>query len=243
MASSGNAELSDLEKVLESLSFITSIRSLNDVFEVFGLATLPTAQKYGIFFGILTFTLTVGTVFALLILGGSFKRIVEQETGVASSIPSAIEERVNRPLLLERLLESQERMVKKYPADILTEGLTALAKMLMNVAPDVAKAQEAMATLIEEDDMNKKENEKDDKKSKEASAKRREELKKFIPEGYEANYIKAYRKCQDKPGGMIQKFDYTTINFSVIFLYHDYLTRSLLIIVYMHYIIYTYHKI
>jgi RimJ/RimL family protein N-acetyltransferase len=31
-----------------------------------------------------------------------------------------------------------------------------------------------------------------------------EKLKKFIPDGYEENYIKAYRRCQDKPGGEIE---------------------------------------
>ena len=194
MPSPATSELSDLEKLLEALSFITSIRSADDLFEVFGLATIPTAQKYGIFFGIATFTLTVITVITLLIMGGSFKRIAEQASGEASVIPGSIQERVNRPLLLERLLESQERMIQNYPAASLTEGLTILTKMLLNIAPDVAKAKELTATLIDEDDV------KDDKSRKELE-KKKEELKKFIPDGYEENYVKAYRKCQDKPGG------------------------------------------
>lgn len=188
MASAASkAELSDLEKVLDALSFITAIRSPNDIFEVFGLASLPTAQKYGIFFGIGVFTLTIVTVLSLLILGGSFKRITEQENG-ASTIPCAIEERVNRPLLLERLLEAQERMLNNYPPESISEGLTNLAKMLQNIAPDVTKAQETMTSLVEGD---------------KTGDKQKEEMKKFIPDGYEANYTKAYRKCQDKPGGMV----------------------------------------
>ena len=200
MHPSHNSELSDLEKVLKSLSFITSINSINDVFEAFGLDTLPTAQRYGILFGIATFTLTITTVMTLLILGGSFKRIAEQATGGGSTIPAAIEERLNRPLLLERLLDSQERMIQNYPAETLTEGLTNLTKMLMNVAPDVRKAQETMASLVQEEDQILKEDVV--KFSKEMEAKKKE-IQKFIPEGYEANYIKAYRKCQDKPGGPV----------------------------------------
>ncbi len=192
--SSKSSELSDIEKLLDALSFITSIRSTDDVFRVFGLATLPTAQKYGIFFGIATFTVTVITVITLLVLGGSFRRISEQASGEASVIPGSIQERVNRPLLLERLLDSQERMVKNYPAEVLTEGLTTLTKMLLNIAPDVAKAKELTAALIDEDEVG-------DEKSKKQMEKKKEELKKFIPDGYEENYVKAYRKCQDKPGG------------------------------------------
>jgi hypothetical protein len=196
MQPTANGDLSDLDKVLNALSFITDIRSPNDLFEVFGLDTLPTAQKYGIVFGILTFTLTVTTVMALLILGGSFKRIAEQAEG-GSTIPCAIEERLNRPLLLERLLESQERMMKNYPTETFSEGLTKLTKMLMNIAPDVQKAQESMAALVAEDG---------GEKGKKELEKKKEELKKYIPEGYEANYVKAYRKCQDKPGGKLSYF-------------------------------------
>ncbi len=195
------AELSDLQKALEALSFITSIRSIDDVFEVFGLRNLPIAQKYGIFFGIGVFTITIMTVITLLVMGGSFKRIAEQEKTGGGAIPGSIEERVNRPLLLERLIESQERMVKNYPAETLTEKMTNLTKMLLNIAPDVAKAKELSATLIEEEDsdVNGSGGKRDDNQRK----KKQEELKKFIPDGYEANYIKAYRKCQDKPGGMV----------------------------------------
>lgn len=205
MQPTANTDLSDLDKVLNALSFITDIRSPNDLFQVFGLDTLPTAQKYGIVFGILTFTLTVTAVMVLLILGGSFRRIAEQAEG-GSTIPCAIEERLNRPLLLERLLESQERMMRNYPSETLTEGLTMLTKMLMNIAPDVQKAQESMAALVEEDEKGEK--------GKVALEKKREELKKYIPEGYEANYVKAYRKCQDKPGGKVDFIISKSYNFA-----------------------------
>lgn len=194
MPSAANADSSDLEKLLNAVSFLTAIRSPDDIFEAFGLATLPTAQKYGIIFGICVFTLTIITVMTLLVLGGSFKRIIEQENG-GSTMPSAIEERINRPLLLERLLEAQERLLKNYPTEPVTEGFTNLTKMLMNIAPDVAKAKETMAALVQEEDSGNGGNDENAKSKKEA------ELKKLIPDGYEANYIKAYRKCQDKPGG------------------------------------------
>ena len=43
--------LSDLEKIQQSLSSITSIASFDDVLATFGLLDMPTAQKYGILFG------------------------------------------------------------------------------------------------------------------------------------------------------------------------------------------------
>jgi hypothetical protein len=120
-------------------------------------------------------------------MGGSFKRIAEQAKHGGSSIPDAIEERVSRPLLLERLLEARERLLKKYPEPEKTDAMTPLTKMLLNIAPDIAKAKEVMDSIVVSSE--------DDKKKK------NEKLKKFIPDGYEDNYIEAYRRCQDKPGG------------------------------------------
>ncbi len=179
-----------MEKLLEAVSFLTAIRSFDDVFTVFGVGDLPTAQKNGIFFGIVVFTLTVTTVVTLLVKGGSFKRIVEQAEAGGVPVPDAIGQRVGRPLLLERLLDSQERLLKNYPKEERTEEMTALTQMLLNVAPDVAKAKEVTSSLglVDEDDEGKKK-------------RIDEQLKKFIPSGYEENYIKAYRRCQDKPGG------------------------------------------
>jgi len=113
--------------------------------------------------------------------------MADQSRTGAASIPDAIEERVTRPLLLERLLDAQERLLEKYPQPLLTEKMTPLCEMLLNIAPDVAKAKEVMENLIVENEV--------DKKKKDAK------LKDFIPEGYEDNYVQAYRRCQDKPGG------------------------------------------
>ena len=57
--------------------------------------------------------------------------------------------------------------------------------------PDVAKAKEVTDRLglVDESDEGEKKKKID------------EQLKKFIPDGYEENYIKAYRRCQDRPGG------------------------------------------
>eukprot|EP00559_Dactyliosolen_fragilissimus_P002272 CAMPEP_0184859346 /NCGR_PEP_ID=MMETSP0580-20130426/4347_1 /TAXON_ID=1118495 /ORGANISM="Dactyliosolen fragilissimus" /LENGTH=555 /DNA_ID=CAMNT_0027355935 /DNA_START=195 /DNA_END=1862 /DNA_ORIENTATION=+ len=211
----------DMDKLMVALSSLTSISSLEDILERFGLRDLPQAQKYGILFGCLTFTLTVGTVLTLLILGGSFKRIVEQaETGV-STIPTSVEARIGRPLLLERLLEARERMRKQYATSLhkryVEKGkLTNLAIMLMNVAPDISGAKDFMNELVDEDDPdthnnknnnignnnnnnNNKDNNNDTTTTNSAFTKK--ELQKFLPEGYEEEYIFAYRKCQDKPGG------------------------------------------
>lgn len=178
-------ESSDLEKLTAALSFITKVKNFDDVLGVFGVENLPPAQKYGILFGCIVFSVTISTVLFLLVAGGSFKRIAEQEKHGGSFIPDAIEERAGRPLLLETLLEARERLLKKYPIETAVEGMTPLTKELLNIAPDVAKAQDVTATICGA------ENEK----------KKMEELKKFIPDGYEENYVYAYRRCQDKPGG------------------------------------------
>lgn len=188
MPKSLTTQTSDLDKIFDALSFLTSIRNFDDVLAVFGLSNLPTAQKYGIIFGCLTFTVTVLTVVTLLIMGGSFKRIAEQAKNGGSSIPGAIEERVSRPLLLERLLEARERLLKKYPEPEKTHEMTPLTNMLLNIAPDIAKAKEVTASIVATS-------------SEEDKKKTNETLKQFIPEGYEDNYIEAYRRCQDKPGG------------------------------------------
>ena len=151
---SSSTTTSDLEKLL---SVFSSLRSANDIFDVFGVGNLPQAQKYGIILGIVTFTVTVSAVIILLILGGSFKRIATQAEDAESGImPNSIEQRLMRPLLLERLLEASERMVKRYElawmeSDVKNKKKVAkysvLTELLMNVAPDVCKAQKMMSTL------------------------------------------------------------------------------------------------
>ena len=138
-----NNSISDLEKITQSLSFITSIKSFDDVLAIFGLLDMPQAQKYGIIFGIITFILTVIAVLTLLTLGGTWKRIEQQaKSGASATAPNSITQRKRRALLLERLLEEREYMMKtNYPEqkEKINEGgqlqLTSLTAMLMTVAP------------------------------------------------------------------------------------------------------------
>eukprot|EP00585_Thalassiosira_rotula_P004960 CAMPEP_0196150240 /NCGR_PEP_ID=MMETSP0910-20130528/31390_1 /TAXON_ID=49265 /ORGANISM="Thalassiosira rotula, Strain GSO102" /LENGTH=94 /DNA_ID=CAMNT_0041413323 /DNA_START=38 /DNA_END=319 /DNA_ORIENTATION=- len=89
-----NSDLSDLDKIKQSLTSVTSISSLDDVLAAFGLLNMPTAQKYGILFGFLTFLLTVASVFVLLTLGGSWKRIEQQsKSGESATAPDSVTQR------------------------------------------------------------------------------------------------------------------------------------------------------
>lgn len=187
-----NEDASDFEKLAAALGGIASIRSIDDVLESIGLADLPTAQRYGILFGIIVFTLTMISVLSLLVFGGTFKRLQEQENGEVT-IPDAITARESRPLLLEKLLDAQKRMMESYPEKygkantVIASGTnsTPLTKMLSNVAPRLEKISD-VADLVEEDD-NKQE--------------KKTQIKQSIPKGYQENYVSAYQRCQDKPGG------------------------------------------
>lgn len=143
-----NSDLSDFDKVKQSLTAITSIASFDDVLAAFGLLDMPAAQKYGIIFGFVTFFLTVAAVLALLTLGGTWKRIEQQsKKGESATAPDSVTQRKRRALLLERLLESREWMMKtNYPEKEEKGGkFTNLTKMLMTVAPkegDVSKDYE-----------------------------------------------------------------------------------------------------
>lgn len=207
-----NADTSDFEKLTTAVSSLTAISSFDDILEAFGLLSLPTAQRYGIMFGMLVFTFTVTAVITLLILGGSFKRIAEQSQTGGATIPDAVTARANRALLLERLLEARERMTREnYPEE--SEGgkiangngtsekqrFTNLTKMLMNVAPSLEKVGEVSNLVSEEEKFKSKKAEKATASANEQQ--KREEILRCIPEGYEENYVTAYRKCQEKPGG------------------------------------------
>ena len=85
------SDVTDFEKIFGALSFLKEIKDLNGILAVFGIDNLPTAQKYGIMFGCMTFTITVATVLTLLVMGGSFKRMTEQSQTGGASIPDAIE--------------------------------------------------------------------------------------------------------------------------------------------------------
>ena len=134
-----NSNLSDLDKVKQSLTSITSISSYDDVLRAFGLLNMPQAQKYGIIFGFVTFFLTVVAVLALLTLGGTWKRIEQQsQSGESATAPDSVTQRKRRSLLLERLLEGREWMMRtNYPKkkEEKSEKLTPLTKMVMMVLP------------------------------------------------------------------------------------------------------------
>lgn len=172
---------SDIEKLKQAFSSLTEkFASVNDFLGAFGLADLPTAQRYGIFFGVCVFTLTILTVMTLLILGGSFARIAQQSKTSEPTIKDAANVRKDRALLLERLLEARDRMCKEnYPSPPSTTTSTKLTEMLVNVS-----CTGDVADLVAED------------------SKKQTLVKRHIPDGYEENYKRAYRTCQDKPGGM-----------------------------------------
>ena len=73
----------------------------------------------------------------LLTLGGTWKRIEQQtKSGASATAPDSVTQRKRRALLLERLLEGREWMLKtNYPNEKRSDELTPLTKMLMIVAP------------------------------------------------------------------------------------------------------------
>ena len=175
-----NPDASDLEKLQLAFKEITSsFGSLQSILEAFGLSELPIAQRYGILFGFAVFALTISTVLALLVFGGTIKRITEQtETGKVS-VESDYRVRLERPLLLERLLLAKERMTKLNYSNRSEpkESTTNLTKMLSSVPPP--------------------KNEKDEKADIfDFSQQNSESMV-----GYKQNFFMGYRKCQDKPGG------------------------------------------
>mmetsp|Transcript_27356 Transcript_27356/g.26214 ORF Transcript_27356/g.26214 Transcript_27356/m.26214 type:complete len:379 (-) Transcript_27356:56-1192(-) len=82
-----------------------------------------------------------------------------------------------------------------YPKEPMTEDMTILTKTLLNESPDVKRAGEIKVLI--------------DKMERESSKgepnleleKKRKDLRKYLPDGYEENYIEAYQRCQGKPGG------------------------------------------
>jgi len=175
-----NPDASDFEKLQLAFQEITSsFGSVESILESFGLSELPVAQRYGIFFGFVVFTLTVSTVLALLIFGGTFKRIAEQARTGKVSVESDYRVRLERPLLLERLLSAQQQMMKlNYPNRYKRKDcMTNLTKMLSSVAPP-----------------------KDDKEDKAETFDFSQQHAESMV-GYKQNYFMGYRKCQNKPGG------------------------------------------
>ncbi|KAL7482640.1 hypothetical protein ACHAW6_008311 [Cyclotella cf. meneghiniana] len=125
--------MSDLDKLTSALSHLPLTPTA--LLETLGLHTLPAAQKYGILLGILTFTLTVGTVLTLLTLGGTWKRIeIQEKSGEIVSAPDSVVQRKRRALIMERLLENRDWMMQNYERYD-GNGITPLAQIMMTVAP------------------------------------------------------------------------------------------------------------
>jgi hypothetical protein len=175
-----NSDTDDFEKLRLAFAEITSkFGSVDALMEAFGLSDMPTAQRYGILFGCLVFVCTVSAVVTLLIMGGSFQRIKQQAETGETTVVAPHDARSQRPLLMETLLDARERMMQNCKPEQRMEGPTKLMVMLANVAPENRKS--SAKELLHHATKDKKEY--------------------YIPPMYEANYCKAYRTCQDKPGG------------------------------------------
>ena len=175
-----NPDASDIEKLQLAFQEITSsFGSIESILEAFGLSKLPLAQRYGILFGFVVFTLTVSTVLALLVFGGTFKRINEESKTGKASVESDYRVRLERPLLLERLLSAQERMMKlNYSNKSKRKEITTnLTKMISSIPPPKSEKDEKADNF-------------------DFSQQNSESMV-----GYKQNYFMGYRKCQDKPGG------------------------------------------
>jgi len=195
---SSSSTSNDFEKLKKALGGL-KVASFEDVAMKFGLSGLPKAQQYGILFGVLTFVSTVAAVVVLLVAGGTFGRLAEQSKNGGKPIPpDAVKVRARRPLLLERLLDMRKWMYEtNYPDQANIESdteVSTLTKMLLNVSP---KSMDTYGVLSED--------------AAEAAAAKRNNSKKGdskrnsggagIPEGYQKNYLHAYSRCQDYPGG------------------------------------------
>jgi hypothetical protein len=82
--------------------------------DALGWSSLPLAQRYGIYLGLLTFVSTVSAVLLLLYCGGTFTRIREQdsEEGPRRSTPAELS--ATRPLLYEELLQVRQQLLQLY---------------------------------------------------------------------------------------------------------------------------------
>jgi hypothetical protein len=190
------ATASDFEKLHLAWQQVTSkFGSVEDVLQALGLADMPAAQRYGILFGFIVFSLTIASVLALLTLGGSFRRIAEQAETGQSTLLTATEARQQRSLLLEQLLEGRERMQRNYPPPPpLTEQPTPLTLMLLNQAPDPV---DDSATTADTNENSNDLNLQTESKTQNSNVNK----ERYIPPFYQENYTNAYRKCQDRPGG------------------------------------------
>jgi RimJ/RimL family protein N-acetyltransferase len=201
MGYTSGSDADDLEKLRRAFAEIISrFGSIDGLLESVGLADLPTAQRYGILFGISVFSLTIVSVIALLAFGGTFRRIAEElETGQPSSIQAPHDVRSQRALLLEHLLEGRTRMESGYPDPPATEGWSVLTRRLLNDAP---------RDIVSSDDEDLDGDDKERKEDDDLAANQKEKggggaSRRYVPPLYQENYAAAYRKCQDRPGGPV----------------------------------------
>eukprot|EP00546_Thalassionema_frauenfeldii_P022322 CAMPEP_0178906700 /NCGR_PEP_ID=MMETSP0786-20121207/6967_1 /TAXON_ID=186022 /ORGANISM="Thalassionema frauenfeldii, Strain CCMP 1798" /LENGTH=538 /DNA_ID=CAMNT_0020578429 /DNA_START=280 /DNA_END=1893 /DNA_ORIENTATION=+ len=175
-------ETTDLEKLSQAFSKLTShFSSTEDFLSAFGVNDLPIAHRYGIFYGTLVFVLTVTAVLALLVMGGSFDRIAEQAKTGDIAVSDPITSRTDRNLILERLVDARDRMMKEnYRPPETSSNRTKLMDMILNIS---------LATCVDISELT----DEDEKK--------RNKQQKFIPPGYHEDYVDAYKVCQDTPGG------------------------------------------
>jgi Tfp pilus assembly protein PilO len=180
-----NVDSSDFEKLQLAFHDITTkFGSFENILEAFGLANMPVAQRYGILFGCLVFMGTVIAVGSLLVMGGSFERMAEQADTGKTTMETDYRARMERPMLLERLLDARERLLQNHPdRPQRKERCTKLTQMLMNIPPP-----KEVPTLVDDNEAKKAVNQKG--------------LRAEVMAGYKENFVLAYRKCQDKPGGM-----------------------------------------
>jgi hypothetical protein len=211
-----NAHGSDLDKLYTALHDIcASFGSVDCLLRAFGLHSLPMAHRYGILLGLVVFIGTISAVVLLLVFGGSFDRIKVQAITGESTILSAGQARRGRALLFEQLLDARRRMVDAYghenneaatSSSATTTSTTAqssgsgscsssspLLRLLLHQAPSKVPPPNL---LNEAGDENKKPN--NNKKSKQQHPTTTEQ---FVPPMYKENYVKAYRRCQDRPAG------------------------------------------
>lgn len=175
-------ETTDLEKLYKAFSTLTGhLSSTEDFLSAFGLNDLPTPHRYGIFFGTLVFVVTVTTVLGLLVLGGSFERIAEQAKTGDIAVSDPITSRTDRNLILERLVDARDRMMKEnYSKPETTSERTKLMCMILNTSITTGA------------DVSELTNENEKKRTKQ---------QKIIPPGYHEDYVDAYKVCQETPGG------------------------------------------
>jgi hypothetical protein len=178
-------DTTDFEKLKIALQTLTGhFSTFEDFLAAFGLANMPSAQRYGIMFGFLVFICTIIAVLTLLVLGGSFSRIAEQMQTGEVTVTDPIAVRTNRPLLLETLLESRSRMMQEgYPMPVTTTNMTHLMILILNTPIQVGTAVHELT------------DENDEKRTIQAQR---------IPIQYQNDYVEAYRVCQDKPGGKLR---------------------------------------